>query len=273
MKRSALFATATVVALQGAVTSGPATADPVVQVHSAYDLFQTASGGTHYGPIHFSGVKGCAQFPDATNTDTVVQRLQTATPASPHTDIEALCLQLQGEFLDPQGASEPVDAIVGDQVTIGAVTLPVKAVFATLQSDRGRNPTDAAREAVAPGKPSVGGVDFTFDQSGCGGAFDSDLKVYFDLRAGSINGPIIYSADDQSAPFFHSYGTPWGCSAALSDGGFEDKAYTVCDDISESCLLKDIHRVIAPSDLLEGVNFHLDGLSSAQDFFPMQVFS
>ena len=248
-------------------------ATPSVQVHAAFDLFQTDPAGTHYGPLHFHGVKGCAAFAAAVNTDTVVERLDTATPASPVTRIEARCLQLQAEHVDAVDASPVVDAVAGELVTIGGVTLPVQAVFATLQSDRGRHPADSLVEERTPGMASVGTVTFTFDGTGAGGTFDSDLMVYFDIRAYSINGPIIYSADEESAPHFHSYATPWGNSAALNAGAFEDRAYSLCDDTTATCILTDVHRVGAPSDKIAGLNFLTNGVDGSADFFPMQIFS
>jgi hypothetical protein len=97
--------------------------------------------------------------------------------------------------------------------------------------------------------------------------------VYFDIRAGSIDGPIVYSADDRSAPHFHSQGTPWGCNAAVATGGFEDRAYSLCADATITCVLEDVHRVGAPSDLVPGLNYLTNGVDGAADFFPMQVFT
>jgi hypothetical protein len=249
--------------------NGLAAARPAVQVSAAYDLFQTIHGGTHYGPVHFSGVAGCKLFPAAVHTDTIVQRTRAVTPARPSTPIEAKCLQLKGEYLDMAGASPLFEPLPSGLVGIGGkVELPVKEIFVTLQSDRGRHPDDAAVQARAPGKRSLGDLRFTFNRKGCGGTFDSDLLVYFDVRRGSINGPIVYSVNDDTAPFFHSYDTPWGCSASRASVGFVDAARGIC--VGNACVINDEHKVGAPSDLLRGVNFQMNGRNGSADFFPMQ---
>lgn len=240
--------------LPGAMTPGQASG-PDVRVAAAYDLFQTNSSLTFYGPFHFRGVQGCPMLPEAENTDTIVQRKQDATPASPVVEIEALCLQLEAEYLQ-----------VGDAVT------PAAGVYVTLQSDRGRHPTDAMHEARAPGQRSLGTITFDFLPSGCGGTFDSVLDVHFDIRSGSVNGPIVYSSDETTSPHFTSEDTPWGCATSQMRGGFVDRGMICVRVLTKSiCAVTDQHGVNAPADLIPGVNFRMDGASSAQDFFPMEL--
>jgi hypothetical protein len=143
-------------------------ADPLVL--AGFDLFQTEPGtrvnlepvglgtqpfiGVPLGTFDF-GMGPVAVF----NTDTIVQRLEDATPANPTIPLEVVALQLMSV----------------NQFTLGGDT---GFLFVTLQSVRG-------------GPTSTGTMTITF--SGEGGTFDSTLNIAFDMRFGSLDGPILFS--------------------------------------------------------------------------------
>jgi hypothetical protein len=148
-------------------------AAPIVNVLPGYDLFQTTDGtnlngiplqGVPLGSFNFGGTIGVQSVG---NTDTIVQRLQTATPPSvpgtaPTISLQMLALQME--------TVTPVDLGAG-----------LNNYFVTLQSVRG-------------GPATTGTMDITFANS-VGGTFNSFFDVFYDIRVGSLNGPIVNSAD------------------------------------------------------------------------------
>jgi hypothetical protein len=163
------------------VLSGVSQADFIVA--PGWDLLDTLPGtnflgipftGVDLGSFNFGGpigVKGTG------NTDTIVQRLAAAnTEPGPGTDtipIELVALQLV--------SVNPIDLGAGPDFH-----------YVTLQSARG-------------GPASTGSMDITFNNPN-GGIFDSLINVFFDIRMGSLNGPIILS---NNLPLT-SDDVPWG---------------------------------------------------------------
>jgi len=93
-------------------------------------------------------------------------------------------------------------------------------------------------QSARGGPPSIGLITIDFADAN-GGTFDSIIDVFFDIRFGALDGPIALSAD----LVLTSTDVPWG-------------------------------RIPPPGAvLIDGVNFMLDGLGSAQDFFPLGVFT
>lgn len=140
-------------------------------VVAGFDLFTTRPGTqVNLGPAGMQPFKGVplgtfnfGMGPVAVfNTDTIVQRLGTATPSSPTIGLEMVALQLMSV----------------NQFNLGAGT---GFHFVTLQSARG-------------GPASTGSMTITFGPEGIPhGTFDSTLNVAFDIRFGSLDGPIVFS--------------------------------------------------------------------------------
>lgn len=189
-------------------------ADPLVL--PGFDLFRTLPGTqVNLGPAGnqpFRGVPlGTFDFGDGPqevfNTDTIVRRLASATPGSPTIPIEMVALQLMSV----------------NQFNLGGGN---DFHFITLQSIRG-------------GPASTGTMTINFGPEGIPhGTFDSVLNVFFDIRVGSLDGPIVFS----STLVLTATGVPWS------------------------------H--FPPSDalLLRGVNFLLNGENQLNDFFPSGPF-
>ena len=151
----------------------PASAGPRPAARSVapgYDLFYTPAGGSSLGVgtgvagvtvMKFKGVP--LRTFDFANvgtrrvgvTDTIVRRLDTATPAKPRVRIELVGLLLE--------------------------STNVPGYFVTLQSAR------------PLGLPSTGTLDISFDREGRGGVLRSELLVNYDVRYGSPSGPIVYT--------------------------------------------------------------------------------
>lgn len=191
-------------------------ADPLVL--AGFDLFQTGSGtqvnlaaaglgvqpfvGVPVGTFDF-GMGPVAVF----NADTIIQRLDNATPASPTVSLEILALQLRSVNQFNLGS--------GDEF-----------LFVTLQSARG-------------GPVSTGTLTFTFGPEGIPhGTFDSLLTVNFDIRAGSLDGPIVFS----NTLVLMANDIPW--SHFAPDGAV----------------------------LIPGVNALLNGQNQLNNFFPVGTF-
>ena len=187
--------------------SNPARAAAVVcvagDVCPGYDLFQTQPG-TMFGPIAFQGVPlGSFNFGGAIGTqptgltDTIVQRLNDATPPVPGPG-------------DPPGST----AIVIDALQLRStspVALPngmTEFLFASLKGVQ----TDGTMIFTGLGRPPTGGT------------FTSDLPVQFDITLGAFNGPDagLCGPNDLCTADFSSTGswgrTPQGVPLALING-------------------------------------------------------
>ncbi len=183
-------------------------ADPLVL--RGFDLFVTTGGtkvdlGPPIGIQQFKGVPlGTFDFGsgpvNTDNADTIVHRLADASPANPTIPIQMVALQFMS-----------VNPINGN------------FLFITLQSDRG-------------GPASLGLMTINFGPEGTPhGTFDSTLSVFFDVRVGSINGPIVFSGNKTLTAF----DIPW--SHFPPPGAFT----------------------------IDGVNFMLNGQNQLNDFFPL----
>ncbi|MBX9789971.1 MAG: hypothetical protein K2Y37_13720 [Pirellulales bacterium] len=188
----------------------------VVVVDTGWDLFETAPP-TFFMGIPFQGVPlgtfnfgGSIGVQNVGSTDTIVQRLSPASvPSAPGTappiPIELVALHLQSVI--------PINLGSG-----------LGLHYVTLQSERG-------------GPASSGQMTIDFASS-AGGTFSSFFDVFFDLRLGSLSGPIVFSSD----LFLQSGGVPWD---RTPDGT------VVIDD----------------------VNHKLNGTNQNNDFWPLTPFT
>ena len=187
-------------------------ADPLVL--RGYDLFVTEPEGSkvNLGPAGvqpFRGVPlGTFDFGNGPvntfNADTIVQRLGDASPASPTISLQVVAMQFMSV----------------NQFNLGGGN---DFHFITLQSIRG-------------GPASLGLMTITFGPEGTPhGTFDSTLSIFFDIRVGSLDGPIVFSGSKTLTVF----NVPW--THFPPDGAL----------------------------LIPGVNFLLNGQNSLNDFFPI----
>ncbi len=105
--------------------------------------------------------------------DTIIERTATLNVpgSSGSIPIEIVGLQLQSAVpYDPDGPGP----------------LPLGSYFATLESRR-------SLSEGGPGPASTGMINVTETNPGVGGTFNSFFDVYFDLRIGALNGPILGS--------------------------------------------------------------------------------
>lgn len=150
------------------------------QVLSGYDLFHTDPGSTTFGGVAFQGVPlGTFDFGDGKGpvntfqTDTIVHRLDDVTDPSGDTRIQIVALQLRSV----------------NQTNFGA---GFGYYYVTLQSQR--KPADAPLlpEPLTTGE---GVMTINFENPGVGGTFTtSSYDVFFDVRFGSLTGPIVLSS-------------------------------------------------------------------------------
>lgn len=189
-------------------------ADPLVL--RGFDLFATVASGTqvNLGPAGIQPFKGVplGTFNFGTgpvntfNTDTIVQRLGDASPASPTISLQIVALQFMSVNQFDLGGGNDFH-------------------FITLQSDRG-------------GPASTGLMTITFGPEGSPhGIFDSTLDIFFDIRVGSLNGPIVFSG----MKTITAIGFPWD------------------------------HSPPPGAVLVPGVNFSLNGQNQLNDFFPIGI--
>jgi hypothetical protein len=153
-----------------------AKASPDVRVRAGYDLLQTdASNTTFPGLGNLMGVPldtfnfgGSVGTVNTGQTDTIVQRLADAVaPSLPGT---------------APTIADLVDALQLETVTpVNFEGLGLNNYFLTLQSVHG-------------GPQSTGTMDISFTNAN-GGTFNSSLDVFYDIRAGSLTGPIVASSD------------------------------------------------------------------------------
>jgi hypothetical protein len=153
-----------------------------------YDLLQTDPTGTIFMGVNFKGVPlGTFDFgkgPVATGlTDTIVQRLQTATaPGGGSSTINIQLVALQLESVTPVNGHN---------------------LFATLDQQQA----------------STGAMTINFNGAGTGGTFSSFFDVFFDLHVDSLNGPLAMPPVDLQ---LSSSGDAWGrtppAGAEIIDG-------------------------------------------------------
>src|SRR5262249_599681 len=124
----------------------------------------------------------------------------------------------------PGTSAIPVELVALQLETVAPVDfagLGLDNYFVTLQKVRG-GPASTGRESIHFADAS-------------GGTFDSFFDVFFDIRKGDLNGPIVFSDD----LLLSQMGTPWG-------------------------------RIPPPGSVeIEGVNLNLDGSDNAEDFWPL----
>jgi hypothetical protein len=179
-------------------------------IHSGWDLLFTEPGTTFAG-VGWQGV-GLGNFDFGGSTgvqwvggvDTIVHRTTDAHGPSDTVPLTLAALQL--ETVDP--------------ISFGGG--PFGDYFLTLQSVRG-------------GTASGGTMNITFGPEGePHGTFNSTLDVFFDIRFGSLSGPIVFSSD----VLLTAADVPWGHTAPID------------------------------ALLIAGVDYLLDGVDTYQDFFP-----
>jgi hypothetical protein len=198
--------------LLGAALTWPATswADPTV--HSGWDLLTTGSGTT-VNWVPFQGVPlgvfdfgGSIGLQNVGNTDTIIQRPTDIIGSSGGTvafTAYLAALQLRSVSLVNFGGG------------------PLGYYYLTLQSVRG-----------GPASTDTGSMTFNADPN-VGGTFTDTLDVFFDIRYGSLNGPIVFS----DSCLLNNPGAAW-----THDGSYPP--------------------------IIDGVNHLLDGTDTSQDFWP-----
>jgi hypothetical protein len=182
-----------------------------------FDLLETITPPTNFQGFPFEGVPissfdfGSGPVGGLGNTDTIVQRLDPANVASPPgtappINTELVALQLV--------SVTPIDFLSNG----------IDLYYVTLQSARGG--------PASTGQMQITILDATPDA--LDGTFNSFFDVFFDIRKGSLAGPIVYSDNLQLT----SSNTPWG-------------------------------RVPPPGAVtIPGVNINLNGTNNAADFWP-----
>ncbi len=184
----------------------PAQASAII-VHEGWDLLNTGAG-TVFNGIPLQGVPlgnynfGSGNVPVG-STDTIVQRLEPVLTSPDTIQFQLVALQLK--------TAVPVDLGAGPGY-----------YYITLSS----------------GTPSLGTMEITGSGPG-GGTFDThNFDVYFDVRYGSLTGPIVTS----SSVTLGSSGTSWG-------------------------------RTPTGPVVIDGVNHNLNGSNSDEDFWVIGVLS
>ncbi len=198
----------------------PSAVQASLTVHSGWDLFVTGSGshdlltGTYWqgvplGTYDFGGSIGVQ---DVGMTDTIVQRLTGATAPSYNSWAPTISVVMDALQLE---TATPTSLLGG----------PFGNYFVTLD----------------PNYTSGGTMNIYFGPEGDPhGYWNSTMDIYFDIRYGSLNGPIVASLEDQIRPVDLS-GNPINVDWRHQAGG----EWTIPD-----------------------VNYLLDGTDIYQDFFP-----
>lgn len=243
-----------VLLVAGAVpaSAGPRPVTPTVA--PGYDLFLTPDGGGRIeidagiagvpvmtfrgrslGTFDF-GQKGPQRVGKA---DTIVRRLDTATPASPRVRIELVGLLLE--------------------------STNVPGYFVTPQSIR------------PLGLPSTGTLDFGFGRTGTGGILRSELMVNYDVRHGSPTGPIV--ATGSTGMGFVADNIVWSHDSRSTEDRECIPNYcvtiqdnSVCHEAGFPAPPGHLHCVeFRPSviPLISGVNHRLNGRDTGADFHPV----
>ncbi|MEA3203743.1 MAG: hypothetical protein QOI63_1422, partial [Thermoplasmata archaeon] len=102
-----------------------------------------------------------------------------------------------------------------------------------------------------------------FSPEGSGGSFDSNINVNFDVRAGSIDGPILASA----SLVLGATGTPW---QHLPDAPGVLRCMTHPEFATNADVLAR-HGICGPPVLVPHVNDKLNGFDASNDFHPGTV--
>ena len=158
-----------------------ASATGATTINAGYDLLETVAGTT-FGGVAYQGVPlasfnfgGTIGTQAVGTTDTIVHRLSPTSGAPIATEMVALQLM----------TTAPVDFGLG-----------MGFYFITLQSARG-GPASVGQRTISFGPPAAVGSPQ--------GTFDSFFDVFFDLRLGSLDGPIAVSGDTMLS----THGVPW----------------------------------------------------------------
>jgi len=176
-------------------------------VDQGWDLFVTETG-TSFAGVPFVGVPlGTFDFDNTFgrglgvqtvgNTDTIIQRNAVASVPGPAGSL-------------PQTAAPiPIEMVALQLVTVAPTAAfgPLDFYYITLQSARG-------------GPASVGQMTIDFNnvnapppQQPVNGTFSSFFDVFFDIREGSLTGPIVFSND----LVLTNSGTPWSHYASTTE--------------------------------------------------------
>jgi hypothetical protein len=254
MPRSARLLVLAVLVAAG-VSPATAGSQPVAQkVAPGYDLFFTPEGGGRIAvDARIAGVTvmefrgrplGTFDFGrHGTHrvgaTDTIVRRLDTATPANPKVRIELVGLLLE--------------------------STNVPGYYVTPQSIR------------PLGLPSTGTLTFGFDRRGHGGALRSELQVNYDVRHGSPTGPIVATGTTtmgfvaEDVVWLHSRAKDKAPQSVCVPGVYcltvnpSVAAPSVCHTFEP---IPHLHCVGIHSriPLIDGVNHRLNGRDTSADF-------
>jgi hypothetical protein len=196
-----------------AALAGPSAVQASFTVASGWDLFTTATPATTFNYVPFQGVPlgtfdfgGSIGVQNVGNTDTIIQRPTNISgplggPGSTAFAADLVAFQLE--------SANPVNFGAG-----------LGYYFLTLQSERG-------------GPASTDSGVMTFNSAGTGGTFSDVLDVYYDLRFGSLTGPIVASG----GCVLNNAGASW-----THDGSYPP--------------------------IINGVNYMLDGTDTGEDFWP-----
>jgi hypothetical protein len=160
-------------------------------VNAGFDLFQTQASGTMFNGVNFMGVPlgtynfgGSIGTQNTGNTDTIVQRLASSSVSTTPSTASPINLQITALQLE---STTPVNYNGNG----------LNNYFLTLQSAR-----------AGGGTASTGQMDITFNNAS-GGTFSSFFDIFFDIRQGSLSGPIV----DSNSVLLSNSSVPWGRTA------------------------------------------------------------
>jgi len=115
-------------------------------------------------------------------------------PDTHDTGNASMILTREADLIGPPLAGEqgtvPIEMVALQLVSVDQAVLvdgSEQLLAVTLQSDRGRHPTDPPN-----GPSSVGDFTVRFGTR----SFEVALEVFYDIRAGSVDGPILHSDSD-----------------------------------------------------------------------------
>jgi len=229
----------------------PTTTRADLEVHSGWDLLWTQPG-TQFMGDPFEGVPlGTFDFGSGSvyvgATDTIVHRLANATVPGPVPPSQSTTIPVQMDALQLASA-----------VPISFGGGPLGTYFVTLQSVRG-GPVSGGSMTI--GFDSQVGEPYTTPH----GTFSSTWDIFFDVRFGALNGPIVYSDDlalsSTAQPWVHYQPDPYtlvieGVNYLLKGDGtinqdFWPVAGTIIEESHEQMLA--LHRVIPVPEPTSGL--------------------